>query len=38
MGIVDEEKSTKSFSNASSLATAEAMILKRHDHITRTVA
>ena len=36
VAIFDKEKSTTSFPNVSSLVTAEAMILKRHDHITRT--
>ena len=37
VSIFDREKSTTLFPNASSLVTAKAMILKRHDHITRTV-
>ena len=37
VAIFDKEKSTTSFPNASSLVTAEAMILKRHGYITRTV-
>ena len=37
VAISDKEISTTSFPNASSLVTVEAMILKRHDHKTRTV-
>ena len=37
VAIFYKEKSTTSFPNASSLVTVEVMILKRHDHITRTV-
>ena len=37
VAIFDKVKCTTSFPNASSLDTAEAMILKRHDHITRKV-
>ena len=34
VAIFDKRKCTTSFPNASSLVTVEAMILKRHDHIT----
>ena len=37
VAIFDKRKCTTSFPNVSSLITAEAMILKRHDHITWTV-
>ena len=37
VAFFDKVKCTTSFPNASSLVTAEAMILKRHDYITRTV-
>ena len=37
VAIFHKVKCTTSFPNASSLVTAGAMILKRHDHITRTV-
>ena len=37
VAIFDKVKCTTSFPNASSLVTAEAMILKRHYHITRIV-
>ena len=37
VAIFDKEKSTTSFPNASSLIIAEAMILKKHEHITGTV-
>ena len=35
--IFDKVKYTTSFPNASNLVTAEAMVPKRHGHITRTV-
>ena len=37
VAIFDKVKCTTSFPNASSLVTGEAMIMKRHDHITRKV-
>ena len=37
VAIFDKEKRITSFPNASSLVTAEAMILKMHGHITKTV-
>ena len=37
VAIFDKVKCNTSFPNASSLVTAEAMILKRHNHTTRTV-
>ena len=37
VAIFDKVKCTTSFTNTSSLVTAEAMIMKRHDHITRKV-
>ena len=37
VAIFDKVKCSTSFPNAFSLVTTEAMILKRHDHITRKV-
>ena len=37
VAIFDKEKSTTSFPNDSCLVNAEAMLLKRHDHITRII-